>query len=69
MVVIIIGWQLLSKDDIRAPSSLLREEDALDRAFYPFTLPITVGPGSISVAVALGCAPPSRTAYSFIPLA
>jgi multiple antibiotic resistance protein len=54
LVVMIIGWQLLSKDDTRRPSSLLREEDVLNRAFYPFTLPITVGPGSISVAVALG---------------
>jgi multiple antibiotic resistance protein len=54
LVVMIIGWQLLTKDDIRGPSSLLRAEDALNRAFYPFTLPITVGPGAISVAVALG---------------
>jgi multiple antibiotic resistance protein len=54
LVVMIIGWQLLSKDDIRRPSSLLRDEDVLNRAFYPFTLPVAVGPGSISVAVALG---------------
>lgn len=28
--------------------------DALHSAFYPLTLPLTVGPGSISVAVTLG---------------
>jgi hypothetical protein len=29
-------------------------EDALQHAFYPLTLPITVGPGCISVAITLG---------------
>jgi len=28
------------------------------RAFYPITMPLTVGPGSISVAVTLGANPP-----------
>ncbi len=30
------------------------EDEILENAFYPFTLPITVGPGSISVAITLG---------------
>lgn len=34
-----------------APPTL---EDALDHAFYPLTLPITVGPGCISIAITLG---------------
>ena len=29
-------------------------EDALQHAFYPLTLPITVGPGCISIAITLG---------------
>ena len=29
-------------------------EDVFGRAFYPLTLPLTVGPGSVSVAVTLG---------------
>lgn len=34
--------------------------DALSqRAFYPLTMPLTVGPGSISVAVTLGANPPN----------
>jgi len=28
------------------------------RAFYPLTMPLTVGPGSISVAITLGANPP-----------
>ena len=28
--------------------------DALNQAFYPLTLPLTVGPGSISIAITLG---------------
>ena len=31
----------------------IRQEDQ-SRAFYPLTLPLTVGPGSISVAITLG---------------
>ena len=34
-----------------APETL---QDALDHAFFPLTLPLTVGPGSISVAITLG---------------
>lgn len=29
-------------------------QDVFGRAFYPLTLPLTVGPGSISVAITLG---------------
>ena len=29
-------------------------EDALQHAFFPLTLPLTVGPGAISVAITLG---------------
>lgn len=32
----------------------------LDRAFYPYTMPLTVGPGSISVAVTLGAHLPAE---------
>ncbi len=34
-------------------------EDLRQRAFYPMTLPLTVGPGSISVALTLGANPPA----------
>jgi multiple antibiotic resistance protein len=35
--------------------------DPLDRAFYPLTLPLTTGPGSIAVVISLGL---SRGSYS-----
>jgi multiple antibiotic resistance protein len=62
MVVCAIAWSLLNSPN--SPSSLTREEptvtpDALSqRAFYPLTMPLTVGPGSISVALTLGANPP-----------
>ena len=56
LVVAATGWGLLNqKDDdsagSQAPATL---EDALEHAFYPLTLPITVGPGCISIAITLG---------------
>ena len=34
------------------------QQDLLTKAFYPLTLPLTVGPGSISVAITLGANEP-----------
>lgn len=57
LVVTIAGWQILNKrswaDDKKvesAPSS----QEILSQAFYPITMPLTVGPGSIAVALTLG---------------
>jgi hypothetical protein len=38
----------------QTPTSKVTPNDVLGNAFYPYTLPITVGPGSISVAITLG---------------
>jgi multiple antibiotic resistance protein len=59
MVVISIGWTLLRRpnDDGTGESGAGREcnESNYSRqAFYPLTLPLTVGPGSISVAITVG---------------
>jgi multiple antibiotic resistance protein len=57
LVVAATGWSLLNQKDSdastqeRPPDTL---EDALQHAFYPLTLPITVGPGCISIAITLG---------------
>ena len=32
----------------------VKQDDIFKNAFYPLTLPLTVGPGSISVAITLG---------------
>ena len=50
------GWSLLNQQEASSakeqPSATL--EAALQHAFYPLTLPITVGPGCISIAITLG---------------
>ncbi len=69
LVVAINSWLLLSKDRDDDDQSMLSPDAVLMRAFYPFTLPFTVGPGSISVAVALGAHLPSELKVgSFSPL-
>ena len=54
LVVAATGWTLLGQDTGRAKTAPPAEDEILENAFYPFTLPITVGPGSISVAITLG---------------
>ena len=45
-----------------------REPDTSPDAFYPLTMPLTVGPGAISVAIALGTQRP-KEATDFAHLA
>ena len=56
LVVAATGWGLLNQTDSAPHASEATEslEDALEHAFYPLTLPITVGPGCISIAITLG---------------
>ena len=57
LLITSIGWGLLNQreDAATAPSATTwRPEELATRAFYPLTLPLTVGPGSISVALTLG---------------
>jgi multiple antibiotic resistance protein len=62
LVVASTGWMMLrQKDDDTTKSDVHRTVDSDDlsrRAFYPLTLPLTVGPGSISVAITLGANEP-----------
>ncbi len=60
-IVCAIGWSFLTSpstpavsDRPPAPGTDLVSQ----RAFYPLTMPLTVGPGSISVAITLGANPP-----------
>ncbi len=61
-----IGWSLLNAPSspfgkaADAASSALAREDPRERAFYPLTMPLTVGPGSISVAITLGANSPQN---------
>jgi multiple antibiotic resistance protein len=56
LVVVAVGWGLLmQKDEAREPARRnTQPQDVYRRAFYPLTLPLTVGPGSISIAITLG---------------
>jgi multiple antibiotic resistance protein len=58
LVVISTGWTLLRQSDNDADEKddqrECKESDYTRQAFYPLTLPLTVGPGSISVAIAVG---------------
>jgi len=58
LVLLATGWRLLhAGDDPDAPPPTMAEEwqgEAAKRGFYPLTFPLTVGPGSISVAITLG---------------
>jgi len=68
LVVISTGWTMLksSDDDHRGEEveSRMRSRDVLAQAFYPLTLPLTVGPGSISVAIALGANEPRHVGFN-----
>jgi multiple antibiotic resistance protein len=68
LVVISTGWTMLksSDEDHRGEEveSRMRSRDVLAQAFYPLTLPLTVGPGSISVAIALGANEPRHVGFN-----
>ncbi len=57
-VVMYTGWALLQQREAEHPRAQAQKkitsQDIANRAFYPLTLPLTVGPGSISVALTLG---------------
>lgn len=57
LVVMASGWRLLQQGNDtreREQQAPVPETLIMRRAFYPLTLPLTVGPGSISVAMTLG---------------
>ena len=60
IIVAATGWRLLTQDGTKDSAATPNPEEVLNQAFYPYTLPITVGPGSISVAIALGAHLPSQ---------
>ncbi len=64
LVVMSAGWKLLNQnDDDPARQDVHRDVDLRDlfaKAFYPLTLPLTVGPGSISIAITLGANEPKE---------
>ncbi len=70
LVVAAFGWQLLhaGEDPEDRRSAAAASPGASTDSFYPLTMPLTVGPGSISVAVTLGSQRP-LTPIDFTDLA
>jgi multiple antibiotic resistance protein len=63
-IVAVAGWKLLSEGsqkELEAPADGVSRTDPLDQAFYPLTLPLTTGPGTIAVVISLGL---SRASYT-----
>jgi len=56
LVVTAFGWKLLNSENRPAGGAAPAESGGVESvdAFYPLTMPLTVGPGSISVAITLG---------------
>jgi multiple antibiotic resistance protein len=57
-IVAVAGWKLLSEGSQKeleaAADSHDQRANPLDLAFYPLTMPLTTGPGSIAVVISLG---------------
>jgi multiple antibiotic resistance protein len=68
LVVISTGWALLRAPNVdetnrKNARKECSEADYSSQAFYPLTLPLTVGPGSISVAIAVGANRPEGSQW------
>ena len=62
LVVAALGWKLLTQEqwsDHAAGSELQGTPRKKIGSFYPLTLPLTVGPGSMSVAITIGSGKPA----------
>ena len=71
LIVIAAGWAMLNEKDESERDKVSRTvncSNALKEAFYPLTLPLTVGPGSISIAITLGANGPHQWRASFLSI-
>ena len=69
LVVAATGWTLLNRpDETREPGARAKASthDLLKHAFYPLTLPLSVGPGSISVTITLGANLPQHLSAGWL---
>ena len=64
LVVAAAGWKMLNAREEygaaqqKAGGLVVLEQDYFRKAFYPITMPLTTGPGTISVLIALGTGRP-----------
>src|SRR5258708_36693565 len=69
------GWTVLKQrydddrdDDRKEVKGKMQPRDPLRHAFYPLTLPLTVGPGSISIAITLGANATEHHGVNFLAI-
>ena len=69
LVVTSAGWTLLNQEADTRPVTAAETPGAEEPdAFYPLTLPLTVGPGSITVAITLGSQRPQSSSLADLAL-
>ena len=73
LIVVSTGWTMLnwkqqgeSREEVGKRAA---QRDVMQQAFYPLTLPLTVGPGSISVAITLGANFPRHAGMNVMAIA
>ena len=72
LIVVSTGWAMLTRNDQVDRGKThqnVTQQDILRNAFYPLTLPLTVGPGSISIAITLGANEPRHLGANVLALA
>ena len=71
LIVVSTGWAMLTRSDQVDRGQVhqsVTTQDILKNAFYPLTLPLTVGPGSISIAITLGANEPRHLGANVLAL-
>lgn len=71
LIVVSTGWAMLTRSDQMDRGQAhqnVTQQDILRNAFYPLTLPLTVGPGSISIAITLGANEPRHLGANVLAL-
>jgi multiple antibiotic resistance protein len=72
LIVVSTGWAMLHQREETGRGEAARhkaaEGDIFTKAFYPLTMPLTVGPGSISIAITLGANAPRHHGVNVLPM-
>jgi multiple antibiotic resistance protein len=70
LVVVAMGWNLLnqksSPKDSGSDSAAINDVNAKNSVFYPLTMPLTIGPGSIATSISLMAGTRHSHDYSYI---
>ncbi len=71
LIIAAIGWKMLhSGGALEEDTAAAHPPSQVQDAFYPLSMPLTVGPGAISTAIALGSQRPDGSfAHILLPLA